>query len=330
MATLYVIESGARIEKEYQRLLVTKDDVVLKAAPLNRVSRVVLVGRVGMTTPAMYSLLRGKVAVSLVDRRGRLHGRLIPPTTPNAQLRKAQYLKEDDPHFCLRVSRWIVQGKLHNSRTLMMRLARRYDIEGPWLARMDNALVQSKNAASLNQLRGIEGSAARAYFAHIRQAVRAEMRADKRSRRPPKDPFNALLSLGYSLLYESIISALEIVGLDPYIGFFHGEKYGRPTLALDMVEEFRAPIVDSLVLTLVNKRMIKPDDFVDGYDGGVYLRERGQRVFFREFSDRLQVRTMHPTAGRRLTYRQWFEVQARALGNLIQDKTNAYRPFHWR
>jgi CRISPR-associated protein Cas1 len=330
MATLYVTETGARIEKEYKRLLVTKHDEVLAAAPLSRVSKVVLVGRVGATTPALLSLLDAGVGLSFVNRSGHLRGRLMPPTIPNAPLRKAQYLREDDPAFCLTLSKAVVRGKLHNSRTLMMRLKRRRHIQGPWLARVDDARAQVGRVQSLAALRGVEGSAAKAYFAHIRQAVRPEMRSGKRSRRPPKDPFNALLSLGYSLLYESVISALEIVGLDPYIGFFHADKYGRPALALDMVEEFRAPIVDSLVLTLVNKRMIRPKDFEPGGNGGVYLSRRARRVFYREFSDRLEVRTLHPVAGRRLTYRQWFEVQARILARFIHNKTEAYHPFHWR
>lgn len=330
MATLYVTEPGARIEKDYRRLLVTKDDVVLAATPVGRVSRVVLVGRVGATTPALLSLLDAGVGLSFVNRSGHLRGRLLPPTAPNARLRKAQYLKEDDEAFCLAFARAVVHGKLHNSRTLMMRLARRYPIQGPWLQRLEKSQAQIASAGSLAALRGLEGAAAKAYFAHIRQAVRPEMRSNKRSRRPPKDPFNALLSLGYTLLYESVMSALEIVGLDPYIGFFHADKYGRPALALDMVEEFRAPVVDSLVLTLINKRLLQPDDFKPGSNGGVYLSRHGQRVFYREFSDRLQVCTMHPTAGRRLSYRQWFEVQARELARFIQGKNDAYRPFRWR
>ncbi len=330
MATLYVTEQGARIEKEYQRLLITKDDEVLMAAPLARITKIVLVGRVGATTPALHALLDRGIGLSFVNRSGRLRGRLTPPTTPNAHLRKAQYLKEDDPDFCLKLSRSIVRGKLHNSRTLMLRLQRRRHIQGPWLARMDQAMEIVTEADSLPTLRGIEGSAARAYFAHIRQAVPPELRPARRTRRPPKDPFNALLSLGYALLYESVISALETVGLDPYIGFFHSEKYGRPALALDMVEEFRAPVVDSLALTLVNKRMIQPEDFEVGTGGRVFLSRHAQKVFFREFSDRLEVRTMHPTAGRRLTYRQWFEVQARVLARYIQGQTDEYRPFHWR
>jgi CRISPR-associated protein Cas1 len=170
-----------------------------------------------------------------------------------------------------------------------------------------------------------------------RQALRGELAAsfEKRARRPPPDPVNSLLGLGYTLLTEAMMTALEVAGLDPYIGFFHADKYGRPALALDLIEEFRAPVVDSLVLTLVNKRMVGPEDFEEGKEGtegetGVYLNQQGRRVFFREFADRLESETLHPLAGRRLSYRKIFEVQARQAAKVISGEAEAYRAFVWR
>ncbi len=195
--------------------------------------------------------------------------------------------------------------------------------------RIQQALEQIEEASSIASLRGIEGSAARAYFSFLRLAVHPEMRFGKRARRPPPDPANALFSLGYALLNAALMSALEIVGLDPYIGFFHAEKYGRPALALDLVEEFRAPIVDSLVLTLINKRMIGREDFEPGPKGGVYLNRHALRVFFREFSDRLETSVRHPLAGRSLSYRKVFEIQARVAAKTITGQVSAYRPFAW-
>jgi CRISPR-associated protein Cas1 len=181
-----------------------------------------------------------------------------------------------------------------------------------------------------------------------RQALRGELAAsfEKRARRPPPDPVNSLLGLGYTLLTEAMMTALEVVGLDPYIGFFHADKYGRPALALDLIEEFRAPVVDSLVLTLVNKRMLGPEDFEAAGDGdaelptfpkvgnsgtaGVYLNQHGRRIFFREFADRLESETLHPLAGRRLSYRKIFEVQVRQAAKVISGEAEAYRAFVWR
>lgn len=331
MATLYVTEPGARIEKEYRRILVTKEDEVLLRTPISRVTHVVLVGNAGATTPALLALLDRGVTLTLMGRGGRLRGRLVPPLPRNVPLRQAQYERERDTGFSLSVGRAVVAGKLHNSRTLMMRLRRRHpDLPEAALLRLQQAQARVATVDTLATLRGVEGNAARAYFQWLRAALRADMRMDKRTRRPPTDPVNALLSLGYTLLNEALMTACEVVGLDPYVGFFHAEKYGRPALALDMVEEFRAPIVDSLVLTLVNKRMIKPKDFEPGKKGGVYLTRHGLRIFLREFADRLEVKTMHPAAGRRLSYRQWFEVQARNMAKTIQAETDVYRPFFWR
>ena len=155
------------------------------------------------------------------------------------------------------------------------------------------------------------------------------LRFERRSRRPPKNPVNALLSLGYSLLTQNMITACEIVGLDPYDGFFHADKYGRPALALDLVEEFRAIIVDSVVRTLVNKGMVDEDDFRAGGKNkeGIYLTRRGLRIFFTQYGRRLNTRVTHPHYERRLTYQQCFEVQTRLLRKVIEKELDAYQPF---
>ena len=349
MSTLYVTEPGARIEKEYQRVLVTKDDEILARVPLGRVSHVVLVGNVGATTPALHALLDRSVTLSLVRTGGELRGRLVPASGLNWPLRQAQYRSETDPALCTAFARAIVRGKLRNSRTMMQRLLRRRDdLPAHVLPRVEQALVKAAQVETLDALRGVEGSGARAYFGLLRAALRPELSFEKRARRPPPDPANALLSLGYSLLTEALMTALEVVGLDPYVGFFHADKYGRPALALDLVEEFRPPIVDSLVLMLVNKRMIGVADFEegnggkegkegkqenggdDGRAGGVFLNRNGRRVFFRAFADRLESETTLPLAGRRLSYRKIFEVQARQAAKFISRETDLYRPFYWR
>ena len=265
MSTLYVTEPGARIEKEYHQLLVTKDDEVLARTPLSRVSHVVLVGNVGTTTPALLALLDAGVGLSLVSTGGKLRGRLVPATGGNVALRQAQYRAASDTVFCTRFARAVTCGKLRNSRTMMQRLLRRHEGLPPdQLLRLEAALEQAEQATSVETLRGLEGSGARAYFGLFRQALRVDLAFEKRARRPPPDPVNALLSLGYTLLNEALMTALEVVGLDPYAGFFHADKYNRPALALDLVEEFRVPIVNSLVLTLVNKRLLGAEDFVIG------------------------------------------------------------------
>ncbi len=334
MATLYVTEPGARIEKEYRRLLVTKDDEVLLRAPLSRVSDVVLVGRTGATTPALLALLDAGIELAFVSRSGKLRGRLTPPTAKNIPLRHRQYERAIDEGFCLEIARAIVGGKLRNERTLARRLCRGHDeIDAASVEEITSVIRQVNGAPDMDTLRGLEGAGARAYFRVLRQALRQgpeqelEWGFEKRVRRPPGDPVNAMLSLGYTLLGHNMMTALEVVGLDPYDGFFHADKYGRPALALDLVEEFRSVIVDSVVLTVVNKRMLTPDDFRPGRKGGVILRRSALREFLGQYTTRLQTEVIHPLAGRRLTYQKCFEVQARLLRKVIEGQTEAYSPF---
>lgn len=328
MATLYVTEQGARLEKEYRRLLVTKDDKVLLVTPLARLSEVVLVGRVGATTPALLALLDAGVGLTFINRSGTLRGRLAPPTGKNIPLRHAQYDRARDPAFCLAVSRAIVAGKLRNSRTMARRMLRaRAGRESEAVAAITASLKAVPAAPDIPALMGLEGAAARAYFRVLKAALPPELNFTARRRRPPPDPANALLSLGYTLLANNLITACEVVGLDPYDGFFHADKYGRPALALDLMEEFRPLVVDSVVQTLFNKRMLTAADFQPGRGGGVYLSSRGRRVFFKQYSRRLQTEATHPRLRRRLSYQRLFEVQARLLAKTIQGEISAYSPF---
>lgn len=328
MATLYVTEQGARVEKEYRRFLVTKEDQVLMAVPAGRVSHVVLVGNVGVTTPALISLLREGIGLSLVSRWGQLRGHLMPPTGKNIPLRHRQYERAQDPLFCLEVSRAYVSGKLRNYRALARRMARsRPEVDQAQMARISGCIRRLKDVEDLATLRGVEGEASRAYFAVYRQALEPGLGFQRRTRRPPKDAVNAMLSLGYTLLTNNLFAACEIVGLDPYDGFFHSDKYGRPALALDLVEEFRGVIVDSVVLNMVNRGMVGADDFQPGPEGGVYLKPRGMRTFFKQYAARLNTEVIHPLAGRRLSYQKCFEVQARLLVRVIKGEAGAYEPF---
>lgn len=328
MATMYVTKPGARIEKEYRRILVTKDDEVLMRVPLERISHVVLVGRVGVTTPALHALLRAGVGLSLINRSGRLRGRLAPPTGKNIPRRHAQYARAQDDRLCLEIGRAIVGGKLRNQRTMARRICRdRADVDEGAIEQMTAAIKAIEDATDLAEVRGQEGRGARAYFQVLRQAVPAEWGFRRRDRRPPPDPTNALLSLGYSLLAQNMITAAEVVGLDPYDGFFHADKHGRPALALDLQEEFRSIIVDSVVLTLIGKQMLTPDDFRPGPKGGMWLSREALGTYFEQYSRRINTRVLHPGLKRRLTYQQCFEVQARLLAKVIEGEREAYIPF---
>ena len=217
---------------------------------------------------------------------------------------------------------------IKNCRALARRVARgRPEIDPAPLARISECLRRLPEAADLATARGLEGEGSRAYFAVFRAALRPGLGFEKRTRRPPKDPANALLSLGYTLLTNNLVTACEVVGLDPYDGFFHSDKYGRPALALDLVEEFRGLIVDSVVMNVVNRGMLEAKDFEPGPGGGVYLKPKAMKAFFKQYSARLNTEVAHPIAGRRLSYQKCFEVQARLLRGVIEDKRETYQPF---
>lgn len=334
MPTLYVTEPGSRIEREHGRLLVTLEDDVLTSVPLIHVSEVVLVGGVGATTPAMLALLDQGVGLTLISSTGRLRGRLQPAQARNLPLRRLQYRCTEDLKFCLEISRRIVIGKLRNTRTMAMRICRRagqLDLEGEvplgaHLADLEESLDRVSSAGSIAELRGLEGRGAKAYFAILRRALRADLPFAGRSRRPPRDPVNALLSLAYALLTDALFTAAEVSGMDPYAGFFHADKYGRPALALDLVEEFRPVVADSVMLKVVNNRMVKEGDFEDR-GKGVRLKVPALRTYLRAFVGRLQTAVYHPLAGRPLTYQRIFEVQARQLRKAIEGGEPNYTPF---
>ena len=362
MPTLYVTEPGSRIEKEYGRLLVTKEDEALLAVPLAQVSDVVLMGGVGATTRALLALLDQGASLSLIARGGRLRGRLIAAEARNLPLRHKQYARATDAAFCLEVSRAIVAGKLKNCRTMARRLLRISDrgspiadlgsriadlgsdvdpkseiqnrksqIQNPKspIDRINQSLAQVPAAKDLSELRGLEGMGSKAYFAVLKTALRSGMTFETRTRRPPKDPANALLSLAYTLLTNALFTACEVAGLDAYDGFFHADKYGRPALALDLVEEFRPVVADSVVLTVVNNRMIDENDFEEGdaEEGGVYLSRRGLKTFVAQFGRRLSTHVYHPDAGRALSYQKVFEIQARRLRKCIESGEPNYQSF---
>lgn len=327
MATMYVTQQGARIEKEYRRILVTKHDEVLMRVPVARISHIVLVGRVGTTTPALHALLRAGVGLSLINRTGRLRGRLMPPTGKNIPRRHAQYARAQDPDFCLEVARAIVGGKLRNQRTMARRTCRGHpEIDDAPIEQLNQAISALDGTHTLGEIRGREGQGARAYFEVLRQAIPNDWGLERRARRPPPDPANALLSLGYTLLSHNMITAAEIVGLDPYDGFFHADKHGRPALALDLEEEFRPIIADSVALTIINKEILTPQDFRRAPKGGVWLKNEALREFFRQYGKRIQTRIIHPELDHRLTYQQCFEVQARWLAKVVQGQKDRYVP----
>lgn len=325
MPVLYVTEPYARVEKVYHSLEVTLNDEVLARAPIATISEVILVGNVGITTPAMHALLAAEKPLALLRWSGEFLGRLTAPTGKNLALRKKQYLKASEPEFALRIARQVARGKTLNQRALVRRWIReRPEVDGSALDSLAGWLKKIDQADDLDSLRGYEGNTARVHFEMLEALLDNRWGFHKRARRPPPDPINALLSLGYSLLCQSCISALEICGLDPYEGFYHAEVYGRPALALDLMEEFRCLVVDAVVVNCASREILEPGDFQPADNGGVRLKPAAMRKFLRSYTGRMQSRVIHPSAGRAVSYQECLELQARCLRKVIEGEESEY------
>jgi len=330
MSVIYVTEQGARVQREGGRLVIRKGRQTLGSFAIFEVEQVALFGNVAVTPPALSMLLKNGVDTVLLSASGEYRGRLVGVETKNIVLRRVQFQKHDDSAFRVGFARAVVAGKIANMRTLLARAARRrtLDLSG-MLHRLRLLKEEVFQTTAVDALRGIEGAATAAYFAGYRTFFPDPFRFERRTRRPPKDPINAMLSFGYALLASSVESAICRVGLDPYLGFFHVVDYGRPSLVLDLMEEFRPVIVDSVVLDMIGHRMIDPDAF-ERRDGGVYLAGEGRQRLIQRYHERIATTISYATGENRVEhvdYRRCFELQARRLVRAIKGEIPAYVPF---
>jgi CRISPR-associated protein Cas1 len=304
------------------------------------VRQVVLFGNVQVSTQALETLVAHEVPVALLTRYGRFIGALTPAPSKNVMLRVNQYRTFSDPARALLLAKAVVKAKIANQRVLLMRSLRAKgpDDEEPLRGSDDPAaeemarmLARVDDVLTTDILLGLEGQAASAYFGAFARMLHTAAPGggfdfQSRNRRPPRDPVNALLSFAYAILAKDAFSALLTVGFDPYIGFYHGGKHGRPSLALDLMEEFRAVIADSVVLTLVNNGMLSAFDFI-AWNGVCQLTDAGRRTFFETYERRKSTIVTHPLFGYKMSYGRMLEVQARLLAAYIRGDVPAYQGF---
>ncbi len=350
MPPLYVVEQGARLHQDGRRLLVKKEDEVardhapgtssierdrvreLSSTPLVNVSEVVLMGNVGLTTPVIKLLLAEKLDVVFLTEDGEYCGRLTGPATPHVLLRRKQYECQTDAAFGLQMAQRFVQGKLANARVLVQRHNR--ERNDAVIERAVDALAQAtaraERTTQLNALNGVEGAATAAYFGAWKRLLKPAWQFEKRMRRPPPDPINVLLSFGYTLLARTAYGAVEAAGLDPYAGFLHAVEYNRPSLALDLMEEFRA-VVDGVVLWCVNSGQIVPEEFTKGDTARpVVMGAKAKRTFILAYERRMDETILYPRLNERLAVRRCIQAQARAIVDCIQRRAPDYVPMYFR
>jgi CRISPR-associated protein Cas1 len=330
MGTLYITQDDSFIGKTDERLTVRANKQTLLDVPLIKVDGVVVLGRATVSPAVVMELLERKIALSFLTHTGRYLGRLEPELTKNIFVRAAQWNAIAPSEPALHLVRGFVRGKLKNYRNALLRGQR----ECPDLTlqsaitQLEQAIAPIETTGTIDSLRGLEGSGSAAYFGSFNRLIRTDgFRFTTRNRRPPLDPVNALLSLGYALLRHDVQSAVNLVGFDPYLGYLHTQRYGRPSLALDLMEEFRPLVVDAIVLSGINRRMLSMEEFVtEPLSGAVSLTPDGLRTFLRLYEQKKQSKFKHPVLQTQCTYQESFEIQARLMAKYLMGETEKYPP----
>lgn len=336
---LYVQTQGALLHLEHDTVRVEIEHETRLRLPLLRLGGIVAFGQVSLTPFLIQRCAEDGRSIVWLDRHGRFKGRLEGPTRGNVLLRRAQHLALSDPIRVSHIARQIAAGKIHNTRQVLLRAARearnRSDQAslGEVAARLGEILVALRGIADLDEIRGAEGEAARAYFDVFDHMIVSNGEAFSlagRNRRPPRDRINATLSFLYALLQSECASAAEGVGLDPQVGFFHSLRPGRPALALDLMEELRPILADRLALTLVNRQQLRPEHFEESPGGAVLLNEEGRRTVITAYQRRKEEELEHRALGQRLPLGLVPHVQARLLARHLRGDLNDYPPFVYR
>lgn len=334
MRSVYVAEEGATLRRDGATLQVWSRRERRAVVPMHDVGQLVLMGNVVLTPAVVDMLLRRGVDTVFLTSHGRYLGRLASGPSSNVHVRLAQVRALDRPDFALRTARIVVAGKIANQRVVLLRHARRHGAStavGRALVAMRAALERAATCGDLDALRGCEGHAAAAYFKVFGDLLRGgRLSFAGRTRRPPTDPVNAMLSLGYTLLANAVEGAVHVVGLDPYVGALHAPLTGRPSLVCDLQEELRAPVVDAMVVAAINHRAFGPDDFEGPTDEeGVTMKRDSLRAFVEAFERRMRRATHHAARGLSMPWRGVVLEQARAFARHCVGEA-AYTPFALR
>jgi CRISPR-associated protein Cas1 len=351
MATLYLTEQQTLVKKDGDTLIVhipeNKEKKRAKnkvRVPLIKIDRVVVQGNSTLTSPAIAALMQQHAEITFLDYYGRFQGHLAPAFSKNGQLRLAQTAAHHHPTHHHHLTQAFITGKLQNMRTMLMRANRKR--KNQQLTTAIAALKQTIQAVTATEpdphmpdpahpqtdsvygrLQGLEGSGTAHYFNSFRHLLNDPTLFNGRTRRPPRDPVNALLSYGYTILLNQIISAICTVGLDPYVGYLHTSQYGKPALALDLMEEFRPLITDSVVISLFNNNILQRKHFTKELGGAYRLNDYGRRTFLTKLEARFDETITHPTFNYKTTYRRSLELQTRLLAKYLTNEIPAYPPF---
>ena len=337
--TLFVTTQGAYLAKEGETIVVKVEREIRLRLPVHTIGGIVCFGNVSCSPFLMGFCAENGVGISFLTEHGRFLARVQGPVSGNVLLRREQYRRADDPQVSADVARAVLTGKIANSRTVLQRALRDHtdkmaaDEVAFAVKRLGNHLDLLNQDQPLDALRGCEGDAAHIYFSvfdHLIVAQKETFSFQERNRRPPMDKVNALLSFIYTLLVHDIRSALETVGLDPAVGFLHRDRPGRPSLALDLMEEFRPFLADRLVLSLINRQQVQAKGFQKSDSGAVPMTDETRKTLLVAYQERKQEEMMHPFLDEKVSIGLMFHTQALLMARYLRGDLDGYPPFIWK
>ncbi|MCL4109322.1 UNVERIFIED_CONTAM: hypothetical protein GTU68_038951 [Idotea baltica] len=337
--TLFVTTQGAYLRKDGQTVAVRIEKETKLRVPLHNLDGIVGFGRVSMSPALMGACADAGVSVSFMKENGRFLAAVNGFTSGNVLLRREQYRVADDEQRSLEAAKSVIVGKLANCRTVLRRAARdssdqtRIDELNRIADKLTASIHEAGRVKTIDGARGIEGDAATLYFSAFNSLINVpakEFQYTKRRRRPPLDPLNALLSFAYTILAHDVRSACEAAGLDSQVGFLHRDRPGRAGMALDLMEEFRPFLADRMVLSLVNRQQIHPNDFTQRESGAVYLNDKGRKTFLATWQQRKQETITHPFLNEKTTVGLLAHLQSRLMARYLRGDLDTYPPFIWK
>jgi len=337
--TLFLTQDKSYLFKDGESIGVKIPDQTPRRFPIHNIGSIVCLANVMCTPSLMEHCVNNNTSISFLSPYGKFRARVTGAVSGNVLLRKEQFRWSDSMEKSAWISRYFILGKIQNTRTSLVRSRREHkeiDNNGEFtsaIRRLAELSAELKEGKPLDDYRGIEGIAANVYFEVFKQLIfknTNDFHFTHRNKRPPRDRVNALLSFTYTLLLNDVRAALETVGLDPAVGFLHRDRPGRPSLALDLMEEFRPFFADRLVLSLINTQRIKTNHFEKSSSGGVYLNKDGRKLFLSQYQERKQQEVYHPYIEEKTTLGLLFHIQAMLLARCIRGDIDGYPPFLWR
>ena len=333
--TLYVFTQGTYLHRDHQTVKVESEGKTVTTIPIHHLDMIAAFGRV-MVSPGLMELCQESgVGVTFLSESGRLMARLDAPRSGNVLLRREQFRRADNPDACLALAKSFVAGKLHNCRNALVRAARESRVPDDSIvlnqtaSRLGEQIRMVGRSTTMDEVRGREGESARSYFAALPRMIRQQrdqFPMNGRTRRPPLDAVNALLSFVYALVTADCVAGLTAAGLDPDVGFLHADRPGKPSLALDLTEEFRGLIADRLVLSLINRQQVRPDQFVQREGGAVEMSAEARKTLVQAYIMRKREELTHPLLNKSVRVGQLWFIQAKLLARSLRGDADIYLP----